>query len=98
MNNIQTAEEFLKNKVYIAQDDIEDVHDSMSNVVEAMLEFTKLHVEAARKEILEKSTAYYYIYGTTDDINRIEEYDLTGLKCTIDKESILDAYPLENIK
>ena len=100
MNNIQTAEEFLKNKVYITQDGIEDVHDSMLNVVEAMLEFTKLHVEAALKEAAEKADAkadksyslrvsrknLFWTYGGS--IGDVE----------IDKESILDAYPLDNIK
>lgn len=44
---ITTAEEFLRNKVYITQDGIEDVHDSLSNVKEMMIEFAKLHVKAA---------------------------------------------------
>lgn len=50
----ETFEEIAKNllnkRVYITQDDIEDVHDSVSNVIDVMVEFAKLHVEAALKE------------------------------------------------
>ena len=77
-----TAEELLKDRVYITIDDIEDVHDSLSNVTEAMIEFAKLHVEEALKEASEKVTTDGYGDGYAG----------------IDEESILNAYPLENIK
>jgi hypothetical protein len=50
MEKIPTAEEILKDKVYITQDGIEDVHDSLSTVADVMIEFAKLHVEAALKK------------------------------------------------
>lgn len=50
MENI-TAEEFLKEKVYITNDaedgEEESVHDSIFNVKEALTEFAKMHVEKA---------------------------------------------------
>jgi hypothetical protein len=51
----------------------------------AMIEFAKLHVEAALKEASEK--ANYNTYGH----EHIEEV-------WIDKDSILNSYPLTNIK
>lgn len=54
---------------------------------ESTIEFTKLHVEAALKEASEKATV---------NINGfIQEYDEN---CCVDKDSILNTYPLENIK
>ena len=50
-------------------------------VIEAMIEFTKYHVELALKVASEKA-------NLTDN----------GRFPFVDKESILNAYPLENIK
>jgi len=50
---METAEEYLKEKVYITDDGIEDVHDSLSSVAEAMRNFAKMHVEAALKKASE---------------------------------------------
>jgi hypothetical protein len=58
MEKIPTAEEFLNQRVYITQDDIEDVHDSVSAVTEAMIDFATMHVEAALKAA-EYSTEEY---------------------------------------
>jgi len=47
MSNLPTSEELLRARVYITTDDVESVHDSVENVKDAMIEFAKLHVEAA---------------------------------------------------
>ena len=86
MSKIPTAEEKLKANFYngsfieINSGDFEDIKN-------IMIEFTKLHVEAALKQASEKATV---------NINGfIQEYDEN---CCVDKDSILNAYPLENIK
>ena len=86
MENIPTAEELLNDRVYITQDDIEDVHDSISTVAEAMIEFAKLHVEAALKHASEKAEL-------SNKPKFSGDYNLV-----VDEESILNSYPLENIK
>ena len=84
MEKIPTAEEILNDRVYITQDGIEDVHDSISTVAEAMIEFAKLHVEAALKVASESA--------------RLKELEVHLSDGSVDKDSILNAYPLEKIK
>lgn len=50
-----------------------------------LIEFAKIHVEACKKEIIEKI--------------EINDYDEHGqYSPDVDRDSILNAYPLENIK
>ena len=53
------------------------------DTINAMIEFAKLHVEEALKVASEKG----YI--------QIDEHELS---CSVDKKSILNSYPLTNIK
>lgn len=53
----------------------------------AMIEFAKLHVEAALKEASEKAHHYH-----------ISTWKCEGVQPEVNKDSILNAYPLENIK
>ena len=73
MKNILTAEEFML-----------DTLESMDQqeVERAMIEFAKMHVEAALKAAAENAEVNIPDYG---------DYE-------VDEESILNAYPLENIK
>jgi hypothetical protein len=71
MSNIPTAEEFLRGKPF-----------SIESIYNNMIEFAKLHVEAALKEASENA----------------ESYVIGGLTSEVDKDSILNAYPLTNIK
>jgi hypothetical protein len=73
---IQSAEEFLKG--FHRQ----EAHTLEEGVQEAMIEFTKLHVEAALKAASENA----------------ESYVIGGLTSEVERSSILTAYPLENIK
>jgi hypothetical protein len=75
-----TAEEFLR------ENNDEDFRLSKSGfyLSEMMIEFAKLHVEAALKEALESIPCL----GSSSDIASYEE---------VEKE-VLNAYPLENIK
>jgi hypothetical protein len=82
-----TAEEFLKKL-----DDASGTTwtESDIDICKAFIEFAKLHVEAALEAVVEN--AYLKDY---------EEYQYGGgyiTKQEIDKESILNAYPLDNIK
>ena len=78
-NNIPTAEEFFKEK-YGVSDRI-----ATSNATLLAIEFAKLHVEACKKEIIEKV--------------EINDYDVHGqYSPDVDRDSILNAYPLTNIK
>ena len=73
MKNILTAEEFIL-------DTIESM--DQQEVERAMIEFAKMHVEAALKAAAENAEVNIPDYG---------DYE-------VDEESILNAYPLENIK
>jgi hypothetical protein len=55
------------------------------DIEEAMIEFGKLHVEAALKAAANNAKVSYSQYG---------DMDVDG----VNKDSIYDAYPLENIK
>jgi len=74
---VPSAKEFLErdeSRVY-----------SEVDIAQAMIEFAKLHVEAALTEA-SKTTRWK------------EQITMQGLQVTIIKSSILNAYPLENIK
>lgn len=58
-------------------------------IKECMIEFAKLHVEAALKEASVKAEIYYDYEGNTGS-----EYNTEY----VSKESILKSYPLDNIK
>jgi len=63
------------------------------NSIEVMIEFAKLHVEAALKEASEKAKQIEDPYAYTG--NTGSEYPADYI---IDKDSILNAYSLKNIK
>lgn len=82
MNNkqIPTAEEFLNQR-----DCINSTEDFFNDVQPIdLIEFAKLHVEAALKEALESIPCL----GSSTDIATYEEV----------RDAVLNAYPLENIK
>jgi hypothetical protein len=68
---IPTAEKFLRGKPF----SIESIHSNM-------IQFAKLHVEAALK-------------AASEDVE-LETYGSFGN--SVNKDSILNAYPIENIK
>jgi hypothetical protein len=77
MNTIPTAKEFIQN--YIKENN----DDSFIDMEESMIEFAKMHVEAALEAAAIDATTKFIPF--TDD----EE---------VDRDSIRNAYPLENIK
>ena len=64
----------------------DDVYCSRQGIIEACQIFAKIHVEAALKEAFLNSEM------------RVSENDTTEVTITVSKDSILNAYPLENIK
>ena len=68
------------------------------NAIEVMIEFAKIHVEAALKEASEKASVEY------TDLTSGEIFDYTdvitddNVGADVNKDSILNAYPLKNIK
>jgi len=81
LDNMITAEKFLHKKFIIIQND-----ELNKKIIDSMIEFAKLHTEAALKSASEKASTSY------------SEEPLLGEVYNINKESILNAYPLENIK
>lgn len=94
-----TAEEFLdnlSNEAYI--DDVSNKIYFPSQVEEAMTEFAKYHVEKALEAASIESKLL--VDGVEYEEYGIRAYD-TFYRDTdiyVDKDSILNAYPLENIK
>ena len=102
MEKIQTARVFINNNI-----DRYDSSISTLKVEEMLVEFTKLHVEAALKAAAEKVITKGIYAPSCDDhtpywgpcvsCGRRDNPDvLIGEE--VDKESILNAYPLSNIQ
>ena len=80
--NLPTAEEFLRKNI----DYVLSENDCKEDVENAMIEFAKLHVEAALKKASKKAKII--------DVG----IDYAIMEFVVDKSSILNSYPLENIK
>ncbi len=80
MKDLPTVEEFLPKN--------ENGRYSRNEVEKAMIEFAKLHVEAALKEASKKAQIKYEYSGNVGEY--CDEF--------VDVNSIINSYPLENIK
>ena len=85
--SIPTAEEFFKTEFNNSSCHIDYDTAGLNTIKRSMIEFAKLHVEAALKEASEKAALDYGDYIADGHYGRV-----------IDKDSILNAYPLINIK
>lgn len=86
MSTTLIAEEFLQDHLQISHfydDKTENMVCYSSDVQQAMIEFAKLHVEAALKAAFEDAPC-----GSSSDVVTCEEL----------REAIMNSYPLENIK
>lgn len=88
MGKIPTAEETFKNVFEKNECFIDYDISGLRTIEEAMIEFTKLHVEEALKEASENAKTEYI---EPDGCATGDYYD-------INKDSILNSYPTENIK
>ena len=84
MARIPTARTFLQNLIE------ENNHDSNIDIEDALIEFAKLHVEAALKEASEKAKTKMEWWT---DLGGGEHEEIT-----VNKNSIKKSYPIENIK
>lgn len=80
METIPTAEEFLNDKVYITQDGIKDVHDSLSTVAETMIEFAKLHVTEALRQANDKVNYQIEYFEDVMPNKVLNAYSLDNIK------------------
>ena len=74
MKKIKTAENFLKNKVYITKDNNPQVYHVVPEVANVMIKFAQLHVQAA----LEAAGHATLLYDFKQDI--IDSYPLSNIK------------------
>jgi hypothetical protein len=86
MSNLPTAKEFLNRDESGVFSDVD--------IARAMIEFAKLHVEAALKEAANKADITYLLKKRFLLLRASESWDFI----IVDKKSILNAYPLEQIK
>jgi hypothetical protein len=83
---IPTAEEFLD----LHSSNYDYFNEELDFIKFKMIEFAKLHVEAALKEAAKNAKI--------EDVSVSTFYNKAYYKKKIVKKSILNAYPLENIK
>lgn len=85
MKTIFTAKKFLAQKLG---------KTPIGILPELLIEFAALHVQAALKAASEKAKTTYLNEWNVEDVKLIRQ----GHESKIDKESVLNAYPLTNIK
>ena len=88
-NKIPTAEEFLKTQFK---------KGNSIGTYDLMIEFAKLHVESALKAASESKCINMYDKTWFAQFLEPGTKILDSINITVDKESILNSYPLENIK
>lgn len=84
---ILTAEEFLRGKPF----SIESIH-------QLMIEFAQMHVHAALEAAFNDSEMRVSENDTNEYPSFTDNYDDGYVTITVSKDSILNAYPLTNIK
>lgn len=106
MSKIPTTEEILKRNIpkeYVEKGfSYGDLYPHW--IYNAMIEFAKLHVEAALKAASEQANMFGETQHNNNAPDRTEDFiyvvDSNGpdYGYVVNKESILEAYPLDNIK
>jgi hypothetical protein len=110
---IQTAEEFIQDYLDVSNDFMDSMKEQLKqcsgfnfdNIPDFMIEFAKLHVQAALKEASEvyikvEKKSQYGKYRKWQKVKDGEEVDLFNyhMQYSQDKKSIINSYPLEKIK
>ncbi len=109
MAQIPTAENVIRSQ--FCEGEFDEIMGYLNNSIEpsikqAMIEFAKMHVEAALKEASEKVTWKMESFDTYFGDSRAFDFidtdyagdPSTGHNVLVDKDSILNSYPLSNIK
>ena len=92
---MKTAEEFLNKKKYPSFNESGGL--GIHYVKEAMIEFAKMHVQEALKKAYLDSEMRVSENDTNEYPSFTDNYDDGYVTITVSKDSILNAYPLENI-
>lgn len=101
MEKIPTAKDYFLQKVFPrsffeSRDSVEldyEIDHSKQESVQIMIEFARLHVEAALEEAFEKAEMDYTYEGSGGEFD-----DQTVYRHFVKKDSIITSYPLDNIK
>ena len=94
MKKTPTAEEFLQQRDCIRN--VEDFYNDVQPI--DLIEFAKLHVEAALKEVFLNSEMRVSENDTNEYPSFTNNYDDGYVTITVSKDSILNSYPLDKIK
>ena len=96
---MKTAEEFFKE--YSDNTSLSEGHYDYlvekNSFKEAMIEFAKMHVQEALKQASEKAFVEYIDLNTDEIFDYTEVITDDDVEANVNKDSILNAYPLENI-
>ena len=92
---MKTAEEFLIKKNYPLYNNFGGL--GMYYVKEAMIEFAKMHVQEALKQASENSFIEYIDLETNEKFDYTDVLVDDNISADVNKDSILNAYSLENI-
>ena len=92
LDDMITAEEFVKSNISCSD------RPDFERKCELVIKFAKLHVEAALKEAYNNSEMRVSENDTNEIPSFTDNYDDGYVTITVSKDSILNAYPLENIK
>ncbi len=87
---IKTAEEALKENDLSRMTVFYDKHQNQldgDNLISIMIEFAKMHCQAQKEVIIEKAK-----------VKKREYFNSQSVVWKIDEDSIINAYPLDNIK
>ena len=101
MEKIPIAEElfqYYSENTALKEDDYEYLVDKKS-FIEALLKFTRLHVQAALKAASENADADLETIGWLSELHSVDPFiEGVDYEIGINRSSILESYSLENIK
>ena len=93
---MKTSEEFLKN-FNEEENNIDKLYYD-SYVKKAMIKFAKMHVQEALKQASENSFVEYIDLETNEKFDYTDVLVDDNISADVNKDSILNAYPLDLIK
>ena len=71
---------------------------NFNNVTDMLIEFAKMHVQEALKQASEKAFVEYIDLETNEKFDYTDVLVDDNISADVNKDSILNAYSLENIK
>ena len=98
LSHPESFKDKISEKIYLELHVTGRVNGTEQNYPEMMIEFAKLHVTEALKEAFNNSEMRVSENDTNEHPSFTNNYDDGYVTITVSKNSILYAYPLENIK